>query len=670
MEKQTPLKRVRPPAHELPSTGADLAALAGGLAPAERQRVESAWALAEPILRDARLAGGEPALSHALETAAIVSELKMDGEAMAAALLVPAVERDPGCLPKVKEHCGSVTADLVDGVIRMAQISALSERGAAAAGQAGEEAQLEQLRKMLLAMVQDVRVVLVKLAGHLQELRFAVRAPDSGPRRVLALLTQDLFAPLANRLGVWQLKWEMEDLALRVLEPEPYKRIAQLLDGKRADRERYIENVVAYLKSALARTGIHAEISGRPKHIFSIYKKIREKDSNFESLYDVRAVRVLVDDVSDCYAALGIIHQLWTPIPREFDDYIAKPKANHYRSLHTAVIGPEDKALEVQIRTREMHQHAELGVASHWRYKEGSRSDHGYDQKIAWLRQVLEWKDLAGDAGELAARFRTGLFEDTIYTLTPQGRVIALPKGATPIDFAYHVHSELGHRCRGAMVDGAIVPLNTPLANGQRVEIMAAREGGPSRDWLNPALGYVRSNGARTKIRQWFNRQHHDAAVAQGRSMVEKELQRLGLTRLNLERLAAALDFAKLDDFLAEAGRGAVGSRQIQIAAHVLVHPQEPAAAPRPVAPGLAAAPGKRRPPAGKGGVLVVGVDRLLTVPAKCCKPAPPDAIVGFITRKRGVTIHRANCANLKRLVAERRLDVEWGEAAARVPRR
>jgi GTP pyrophosphokinase len=604
MEKSTPLKLVRPPAREPAPTGARPEALAAGLTAPDRDRVRAACALAERFLRDVTFARGEPALGHALGTASIVSELKMDSEAVAAALLVPAVERDPARLPEIRERCGSATAELVDGVIRMAQISALSERGAAVAGKAGEEAQFEPLRKMLLAMVQDVRVVLVKLAGHLQELRFVVRLPDSGTRRGMALLTQDLFAPLANRLGVWQLKWEMEDLALRILEPDTYKRIAQLLDGKRADRERYIENVVAMLKGELARTGIHAEISGRPKHIFSIYKKMLEKDSDFESLYDVRAVRVLVGSVADCYAALGIIHQLWTPIPREFDDYIAKPKANHYRSLHTAVIGPEDKALEVQIRTREMHQHAELGIASHWRYKEGSRSDHGYDRKIAWLRQVLEWKDLPGSAGELAARFRTGLFEDTIYTLTPQGKVIALPRGATPIDFAYHVHSQLGHRCRGAMVDGAIVPLNTPLANGQRVEIMAAREGGPSRDWLNPALGYVRSHGARVKIRQWFNRQNPAAAP-------------------------------------------------LQPAAH-------PVEAPAPAQ--------KKVRKAASRSVLVVGMDRLLTVRAKCCKPAPPDAIVGFITRKRGVTIHRMDCANLKRLAAERRLDVEWGEAAARAP--
>ena len=578
-----------------------VAALLASLDAPARDAVRTALELAEPSLREARLPSGEPAYVHALGSAAIAAGLRLDGAAVAAAVLAPVLVTSPQGMRVLREHCDPVVAGLVEGVAQMAQIHALSGEAIEAPEHA---AQLEALRKMLLAMVQDVRVVLVKLAGHLQELRFAVKAQDSGARRAVALLTQDLFAPLANRLGVWQLKWEMEDLALRILEPDTYRRIAQLLDGKRADRERHIDNVVALLRGEFARAGISADISGRPKHIFSIYKKMREKDADFESLYDVRAVRVLVDTVADCYAALGIIHQLWTPIPREFDDYIAKPKANHYRSLHTAVIGPEDKALEVQIRTREMHQHAELGVASHWRYKEGSRGDHGYDQKIAWLRQVLEWKDLAGNAGELAARFRTGLFEDTIYTLTPQGRVIALPKGATPIDFAYHVHSQLGHRCRGAKVDGAIVSLNTPLANGQRVEILAARDGGPSRDWLNPALGYVRSSGARAKIRQWFNR------------------------------------------------RNAAGESP------------QPAAPPVETPP---LAPKKVRKPASRS-VLVVGMDRLLTVRAKCCKPAAPGAIVGFITRRRGVTIHRADCANLKRLAQERRLDVEWGEAATRAP--
>jgi GTP pyrophosphokinase len=386
------------------------------------------------------------------------------------------------------------------------------------------------------------------------------------------------------------------------------------------------------------------------------------KGIDFESLYDIRALRILVQDVKDCYAALGIVHNLWTPIPKEFDDYIAKPKSNQYRSLHTAVVGPQDKALEVQVRTHEMHQHSELGVAAHWRYKEGSRNEQDYDRKIAWLRQVLEWKDEFPDAGELAERFRTGLFEDTIYVLTPQGRVIALTKGATPVDFAYHVHTELGHRCRGAKVNGAMVPLNTPLANGQQVEILAAKQGGPSRDWLNPELGYARSTGARAKIRQWFNHQNIEAAIAQGRAVVDKELRRQGLTALSLDKLAAQLGFEKPEDLLTDVGRGEIRSRQLEHAVRALgPRAEAPAAEARVETPAVPSRRGRVAPR--RGSVLVVGVDRLLTVPAKCCKPAPPDAIVGFVTRGRGVTIHRAGCASVNRLDAKRRVAAEWGEA-------
>ena len=573
------------------------AALLALLDPSARETVRRACEVAEPLLRVGRLSSGEPALVHALGSATIAAELKLDGAAIAAALLAPVLLATPQRRLELKERCDPVVADLVEGVAQMAQIHVLTGR----ASGPEQAAQLEALRKMLLAMVQDVRVVLVKLATHLQELRHAASARESATRRSTALLTRDIFAPLANRLGVWQLKWEMEDLAFRILEPEAYKRIAQLLDGKRAARERYIDNVIALLAQELARAGIKAEITGRPKHIYSIWQKMQDKGADFESLHDVLAVRVLVDDVRDCYAALGVVHQAWTPLPREFDDYIAKPKANQYRSLHTAVIGPDDRVLEVQIRTREMHQHAELGVASHWRYKEGTRGEHAYDRKIAWLRQVLEWKDLAGDAGELAARFGTGLFEDTIYVLTPQGKVIALPRGSTPVDFAYHVHSEVGHQCRGATVDGVIVPLNTQLATGQRVEILSGRTGGPSRDWLNPALGYVRSAHARAKIRNWLNRQSLETDVPQP----------------------------------------AAKAAEVPLPA-----PRKPA----------------RR--TASRSVLLVGMDRLLTVRAKCCNPVPPAAIIGFVTLRRGVTIHRADCANLKRLVAQRRVDAQWSEAA------
>jgi GTP pyrophosphokinase len=612
----------------------------------------------EPLYLGREVWSGEPLLSHVLGVAQTLVELKLDPDTLAAALLYPAYELSPEIAQTILEKFGVAVAELADGVVRMAQIGALSSRGPAEGKPQQQAAQLESLRKMLLAMVQDVRVVLVKLADHLQTLRFIVRSDDVAAKRAAAEVTRDIFAPLANRLGVWHVKWELEDLAFRILEPATYKEIARLLDEKRLDRERYIEAVIAGLKGELARAGIAAEVSGRPKHIFSIYKKMQRKAIGFEALHDVRAVRVLVDDLKDCYAVLGLVHHLWSPIPKEFDDYIAKPKANHYRSLHTAVIGPEGKAVEVQIRTHEMHQHSELGIAAHWRYKEDARHDRGYDEKIAWLRQILEWKDEvseAGDVGELAEQFRTELFADTVYVLTPQGRVIDLPQGATPIDFAYHVHTELGHRCRGAKVDGAIVPLNTPLQNGQQVEILAAKQGGPSRDWLNSALGFLKSQGARTKVRQWFNKQNFEADVAHGRALLDKELQRHGATALNLDKLAADMGFGRLSDLLVELARGDIGPKQLQEA---LKPPAEPA-------PDEIVQPVGRKPRStGKGGVLIVGVDKLLTLTAKCCKPAPPDPIVGFVTRGRGVSVHRADCSNVKRLDPARCVTAEWGEAS------
>jgi GTP pyrophosphokinase len=628
--------------------------------------------LVQPAARDADIdaatalarAWYDPvALARAQDTVAIVSELELDAEALSAALLAPAVRQDAGRLPAIAERCGPVVADLAGGVARMGQIRALSG-SAPSAPAADQAAQLEALRKMLLAMVQDIRVVLIELAAHTRVLRGLVKSGSPEAKRETARLTQDIYAPLANRLGVWHLKWEMEDLAFRILEPETYRAIARQLDEKRIDRERYIESVIAQLKGELGRAGIAAEAYGRPKHIFSIYKKMRAKTLDFASLYDVRAVRVLVRDAKDCYAALGLIHNLWTPIPGEFDDYIAKPKSNQYRSLHTAVVGPEDKAVEVQIRTHEMHQSSELGVAAHWRYKEGSRPDRGYDRKVAWLRQILEWKGETGQAGELAERFRSGLFEDTIYVLTPQGRVIALARGSTPVDFAYHVHTELGHRCRGARVDGAMVPLHTPLANGQQVEILAAKQGGPSRDWLNAEFGYARSAPARAKIRQWFNRRNAEADAAQGRAVVEKELRRHGMTALGLDKLASHFGYAAPDDFLAEVGRGEIRSGQLDQGLQALDPRSRSTRAETRV--GIAAP--ARKPAPARGSVLVVGVDRLLTTPARCCKPVPPDAIVGFITRGRGVTLHRASCGSLGRLDAKRKVAAEWGAAGGAFP--
>jgi GTP pyrophosphokinase len=657
--KATHLKLVTPGGGE--SAGSWLSEIERRLAPPERDRLQSAMRFARERLESRALVSGEPALDHALGTAGILFELRLDAEALAASQLAPVVLLAPDDLTGIRERFGVAVGNLVEGVVRMAQLESVSTRHKIEPKPGQWVAQAEALRRMLLAMVQDVRVVLVKLADHLQALRFLAKQEPGRVREEIARRTHELFAPLASRLGVWQLKWEMEDLSLRVLEPEAYRTIARWIDERRADRESYIENVVTQLKGELARAGVAAEVSGRPKHIYSIYRKMQRKGMDFESLYDVRAVRVLVEDVKDCYAALGLAHNLWSPIPREFDDYIAKPKSNRYRSLHTAVIGPGGRAVEIQIRTHEMHQHAELGVAAHWRYKEGVRGDESFDEKLAWLRQILEWKESVRDAGELAEQFRAGLTDDAIYVLTPQGKVIELPRGATPVDFAYHVHSGLGHRCRGAKVDGVMVPLNTPLANGQQVEILPSKEGGPSRDWLNPALGYVKSAGARSKIRQWFHRQNLAASVSQGRAVVEKELHRLGVTSLGIEKLAAQLGYARTDDFLAEAGRGDIRPRQLQEAIRALGAPVEAETA-ADAAPLTASR--RRGAPADRGGVLVVGVDRLLTVPARCCKPVPPEPIIGFVTRGRGVSVHRAGCSNVGRLDPARLVPAQWGTAS------
>ena len=636
--------------------GADwLEALTSRLSPAERDLVARADAWARENYAGRIHPDGVLLIDHVRGAAGVLATLKVDGDAIAAILLLGAplasrVERE-----KFEAAFGAPVLVLVEGVLSMAQIQILRGRVEETGGKpADRTSQLESLRKMLLAMVQDVRVVLIKLADQLQRMRELVAKGSEHERTEAARDALDLFAPLANRLGVWQFKWELEDLAFRCVEPQTYKDLARQLDEKRVNRESYLAGVMRLLRDELARAGIRAEVSGRPKHIYSIWRKLQRKGGGLEDLFDVRAVRVLVDDIKDCYAALGLVHNLWTPIPREFDDYIAKPKANDYRSLHTAVVGPEDKVLEVQIRTEEMHQHAELGVAAHWRYKEAVRGNAAFDRKISWLRRVLDWRDELADAGELAEFFKTELFQDSVYVVTPQGRVVDLPRGATPVDFAYHLHSELGHHCRGAKVNGQIVPLTCALSNGQRVEIIAAKEGGPSRDWLNPALGYIKSNRARAKVRQWFNSQQLTEAIAVGRAALEKELQRLGRTSQNLDELASQMKFDKVEDLFAAIGRGEVTPRQIHIGLGLELHVVEPATpVPSVTTP---------RRPSLSGGVLVVGVDKLLTVLARCCKPVPPDPIVGFVTRGRGVTVHRQDCANVGRLPAERLIAADWGK--------
>jgi GTP pyrophosphokinase len=519
-------------------------------------------------------------------------------------------------------------------------------------------ASAEGLRRLLLAIVRDVRVVFILLARQLVELRHAQRLPEP-VRRQRARLTADIHAPLANRLGIWQLKWELEDLAFRYLNPDTYKRIAGLLDERRSDRERYIVKARATLAQALAGAGIAAEVDGRPKHIFSIWKKMGRKDAGFGELYDVRAVRVLVDDVAACYAALGVVHALWTPIPQEFDDYIARPKGNQYQSLHTAVVGPEGKTLEVQIRSHEMHAHAELGVAAHWRYKEGGQGDSAFERKIAWLRALLENREAGEDDSGLYEGFRTDTDEDRIYVLTPKGEVIDLPAGGTVLDFAYHVHTEVGHRCRGAKINGRIVPLTHTPQSGDRIEIMTAKESAPRRDWLNPQAGFLASGRARDKVRAWFRRLDQDQNLREGSALLERELKRLGLNDRPLEPLLPRWHLQRVEDLLVAVAMGDVSPSQVARAIH---DAETPKAA-------VEDAPARARPAQlAEDAVTVEGIGNLLMAYARCCRPLPGDAIVGYITQGRGVSVHRQDCRSFGHLAArhpERVLQVGWGSRNA-----
>jgi GTP pyrophosphokinase len=637
------------------SASAALAAWAQALRPqldgAAFARVAALAAQVEQARDTAADTAARETFERALGTVELLASIETDADCFAAALAA-VLPRYVDDAERMRAELGTETADLVEKLKRAKQIESFTRDGAASGS---AEARLEGLRKMLLAMAQDVRVVIIQLTEWLDFMRGHTKA-DEASRREAGRITMDLYAPLANRLGIWRLKWELEDLAFRFLEPEIYKSIAGKLDEKRVAREAYIERVMTLLREALARNNLIAQVMGRPKHIYSIYKKMRHKQLEFEDIYDVRAVRVLVNEVKDCYAGLGVVHSLWQPVPGEFDDYIAHPKGNRYRSLHTAVLGPEGKMLEVQIRTHEMHDQSELGMAAHWRYKEGRKSDRKYDEKIAWLRQVLDWKEEV--AGASAFRDYRRVFEDTVYVLTPQGQIVDLPQGATPVDFAYRVHTDLGHRCRGAKVDGNIVPLSSRLANGQRVEITSAKQGGPSRDWLNPELGYLVSPRALAKVRAWFKHEQLAQAIASGRAVLEKELQRAGRTDLALDKIAQALEFAGPEDLLAAVGHGELTSRQLQQA--IAPAPAAPSATPPPAAEITHAA----KAPASTGGVIVLGVDNLATLVAKCCKPVPPEPIVGFVSKGRGVVVHRVDCENVRELTGERRerlMPAQWG---------
>ncbi len=607
--------------------------------------VRQVWQTLTEALTDRLTPDGTPLLAHAMGAAQLLDRMGFDSETLAAALLsaLPETQLDRDRLNK---QYGPHIAALTLGAARLNRMDHLLTEV--------EGGQEELLRHMLLAMSDDLRVVLIKLAERTQTLRERAHA-DPALRQQTALEARKLYAPLANRLGVWQFKWELEDLACRYLEPDTYKTIARHLDEKRGDRERSIEAIKVHLLQALHEANLaHCEVAGRPKHIASILAKMRKKGLGFNELYDVRAVRVLVDDIKDCYLVLGIVHSLWQPIPGQFDDYISRPKGNGYQSLHTAVIGPEDKALEVQIRTHTMHHESELGVAAHWRYKEGGGNNQAHlQEKIAWVRQLLAWRQEIADSDALAHHFHHELFQDEVFALTPQGRVIALAHGATPLDFAYALHTDLGHRCRGAKLDGVLVPLDTPLKTGQRVEILTTKQGAPSRDWINPSLGYLKTSRARNKVRQWFRLQEMDRNIEEGRDILNRELHRLNLEQVGLDKVAEQLKFEHLNDLYAALGRGELGAKQLERSLSQHFIPPAPKTLP------------SARKITGGTGVLIAGESGFLMQLARCCRPAPPDPIVGYTTQGRGVTVHRASCATLRNLPPERQsrlLEATWAD--------
>jgi GTP pyrophosphokinase len=603
-------------------------------------------------------ASGEPFVEHSVQVARMLADLGLDHRAVAAGLLHDVVEDTDWTVADVRARFDGEVAKLVDGVTKLAYIDTMSKMGRRDI----EDQEAESLRKMFLAMVDDVRVVLIKLADRLHNMRTLGSLSTERQERI-ARETLEIFAPLANRLGIWQMKWELEDLGLRYYDPESYHGIAELIAERRDEREAYIPKVIAELRSRLRLEGIGSDVQGRSKHIYSIYRKMRRKGVEFDQIYDVRGIRVVVDTVQDCYAALGVVHALWSPIPGEFDDFIATPKDNMYQSLHTAVVGPEGRTVEVQIRTREMHRRAELGIAAHWRYKEGGRRDLAFENKVAWLRSLMDWRSDVEDAKEFVDTLKSDVLEDRVYVFTPKGQVRDLPAGSTPIDFAYYIHTEVGNRCRGARVNGRLVPLTHVLQNGDQVEIITAKRGGPSRDWLRPDLGYVRSARSRQKIRRWFRLQNREENISFGREQLRRELKRLNLADdVTYQEIAALFDFSDVNDFFAAIGFGDLGSQRVaarilQVLRREEVFPEEEEAS-------VAVTP---------EGIRVKGVGDLYTQLAQCCKPSPEDSdpIIGYVTRGRGVTIHKWDCPNIllrtNKGEVERLIEVDWGTAGRRI---
>ncbi len=641
---------------------------------ADRELIQRAYRVAEEAHRGQKRASGEPYITHCVAVAGILADLRVPPEVVAAGLLHDTVEDTPVTLQDIRRDFGDTVAVLVDGVTKLTNLPRVSRgdqhadkpngNGAEPTEEAsnllGRKQDLvsETLRKTFLAMGEDVRVVLIKLADRLHNMR-TLGFMSEAKRKRIAQQTLDIFAPLANRLGIWQIKWELEDLSLRYVQPDKYKEIAEQLAERRPDREASINVIVGRLRDLLNENNIKVEASGRPKHIYSIYKKMVEKGKPFELVRDVRAVRLIVPDIPACYATLGLIHTRWRPIPGEFDDYIAAPKDNFYQSLHTAVIYDDGKPLEVQIRTPEMHQNAELGIAAHWRYKEGKARDSAFEQHVAWLRAMMDWKQDVDDAQEFVDGMKSDVFKDRVYVFTPRGDIIDLPAGSTPIDFAYHVHTDIGHRCRGARVSGKLVPLDHELKTGDQVEILTAKRGGPSRDWLNANLGLVRTQRARAKIRIWFKKQDYEQNLSSGRELLERELTRLGLPETNFESLARRVGFKTPDELFVALGTGDLSVSRI---VKELSETEENADL-------LTSVSLPSSTPTSTEAINVVGLKGLLTTMGKCCNPTPGDEIIGYITRGRGATIHRQDCPNILRIRdRERLVRVSWGEHVRTYP--
>jgi guanosine-3',5'-bis(diphosphate) 3'-pyrophosphohydrolase len=639
-----------------------LALLPDNTTPADRSLVERAYRVAEKAHEGQTRASGESYVQHCLAVASILIELGMPVSTIAAGLLHDTVEDTDLTIDDLKRDFGEEIASLVSGVTKLAQLPRVSHYEEDQRSESATRIELakENLRKTFLAMGDDVRVVLIKLADRLHNMRTLSHLPENKRERI-ANETLEIFAPLANRLGIWQIKWELEDLSFRYVYPEKYREIAGLVAERRIDREGTMKDITADLEAVLAEAGITADVHGRPKHLYSIYEKIERKGVPFELVYDVRGVRVIVETENDCYLALGVIHNRWKPVPGAFDDYIATPKDNLYQSLHTAVIYDDGKTLEAQIRTPQMHENAEYGIAAHWRYKEGHPRDDAYEQKIHWLRKIMEWRQDVDNASDFMDAMKSDVFDDRVYVFTPRGDIIDLPAGSTPIDFAYHIHTEIGHRCRGAKIDGKLISLDHKLQTGNCVEILTAKRGGPSRDWLNPSLEMVKSQRARSKIRQWFKRQDREQNISHGRLLLDREMRRLGIEEVSFDKISRTAGFSQVDDLLAAIGCGDIHLGKIVTE---IVGEQEPEfEVPEKIEPS------KYDRPYPTEEVSILGLKGLLTNLARCCKPVPGDPIIGYITRGRGATIHRQDCPNVLRIKdTERLVQVSWGQPKQTYP--